>query len=133
VKILALARNSVAAIAICNLIACAPAAQVEREVDTSKIPITTTSDEAFDAFLMGRWLLENLRVTDAHEYFLKATKADPEFALAHLRLANTASTNQEIFDARRRETGHRRFRGRGLRKPGSSAHQARSACRAFPE
>lgn len=101
-KILALARNSVAAIAICNLIACAPAAQVEREVDTSKIPITTTSDEAFDAFLMGRWLLENLRVTDAHEYFLKATKADPEFALAHLRLANTASTNQEIFDALRR-------------------------------
>ncbi len=100
-NILTLARNTLAVLAVCNLIACAPAAKVEREVDTTKIPITTISDEAFDAFLMGRWLMENLRVTDAHEYFSKAVEADPDFALAHLRLANTASTNQDFFDALR--------------------------------
>jgi tetratricopeptide (TPR) repeat protein len=71
-------------------------------VDTNKVPITTSSEKARDAFLKGRWLLDNLRVTDAHEYFVAAVEADPDFALAHLRVANTASTNQEFFDALRR-------------------------------
>jgi tetratricopeptide (TPR) repeat protein len=99
---LVLARKILAATAICSLVACAPAPHAEREVDTSKIPVTTASDTAYDAFLMGRWLLDNLRVTDAHGYFLKAVEADPEFALAHFGLANTASTNQDFFDAFRR-------------------------------
>jgi hypothetical protein len=99
---LVLARKILAAAAICSLVACAPAPHAEREIDTSKIPVTTASDTAYDAFLMGRWLLDNLRVTDAHGYFLKAVEADPEFALAYFGLANTASTNQDFFDAFRR-------------------------------
>ena len=45
-------------------------------VDTSKIPITTCSEKARDAFLKGRWLAENLRITDAHEYYLKAVEIE---------------------------------------------------------
>ena len=49
---------------IFGLIACGASPPVGRAVDTTKIPITTASDEARDAFLKGRWLLDNLRVTD---------------------------------------------------------------------
>jgi tetratricopeptide (TPR) repeat protein len=96
-----LMQTVVMCLAVCALIGCGAAPPVERVVDTDKIPITTASDEARDAFLKGRWLFDNLRLTDAHEYFLKAAQADPNFALAHLRVANTASTNQEFFDALR--------------------------------
>jgi tetratricopeptide (TPR) repeat protein len=92
-------RTVAAGLSVCWLIACGGAPQVDRAVDTRKIPITTISDEALDAFLKGRWLFDNLRLTDAHQYFLKAVEADPDFALAHLRAANTASTNQEFFDS----------------------------------
>jgi len=86
----------------CALFGCGAAPPPERVVDTDKIPITTSSDEALDAFLKGMWLFDNLRITDAHEYFLKAVEADPDFALAHLRVAETASTASEYFDAFRR-------------------------------
>ena len=86
-------------LAVTVLIACGASPPIDHAVDTTKIPITTSSDEARDAFLKGRWLLDNLRVTDAHDYFLKAVAADPEFALGHLRVANSASTNQEFFDS----------------------------------
>jgi tetratricopeptide (TPR) repeat protein len=81
------------------VVACGAAPPVDMVVDTTKIPITTASHEARDAFLKGRWLFENLRGTDAHKYFLKAVAADPDFALAHLRAANTAPNNQEFFDS----------------------------------
>ncbi len=99
---LSLMRKTVSSLVFCTLIACGAAPTVDHTVDTTKIPTTTSSDEARDAFLKGRWLSENLRVTDAHEYFLKAVEADPNFAVAHLGVANTASTNQEFFDAIRR-------------------------------
>lgn len=95
-------RKILSSLLFCTLVACGAAPPVDRTVDTTKIPITTSSDEARDAYLKGRWLSENLRVTDAHEYFLKAVEADPNFALAHLGVANTSSTNQEFFDAFRR-------------------------------
>jgi len=95
-------QKAVSGLVLCSLIACGAAPPPDREVDTKKIPITTSSEKARDAFLKGRWLLDNLRLTDAHEYFIKAVEADPDFALAHLRVANTASTNQEFFDALRR-------------------------------
>jgi tetratricopeptide (TPR) repeat protein len=88
---------------LCSLvtlvIACGASPPIDTTVDTTKIPLTTASENARDAFLKGRWLLDNLRATDAHVYFLKAVEADPEFALAHLRVANTASSNQEFFDS----------------------------------
>ena len=95
-------QTAVSGLVLCSLIACGAAPPVDHLVDTTKIPITTCSEEARDAFLKGRWLFENLRITDAHEYFLKATEADPDFALGHLGVANTSPTNQEFFDAYRR-------------------------------
>jgi len=90
-------------IGVCSLltlvVACGVSPPIDTTVDTTKIPLTTASESAHDAFLKGRWLLDNLRATDAHEYFLKAVAADPDFALAHLRVANTASSNQEFFDS----------------------------------
>jgi tetratricopeptide (TPR) repeat protein len=95
-------RTVLMGLTVCGVVACGAAPPVDRSVDRTKIPITTSCEEARDAFLKGRWLSENLRVTDAHKYFLKAVEADPNFALAHLGVANTASTNQEFFDAFRR-------------------------------
>ena len=96
---LSLMRKAVSSLVFCTLIGCGAAPTVDCSVDRTKIPITTSCEEARDAFLKGRWLSENLRVTDAHEYFLKAIEADPDFAVAHLGVANTAPTNQEFFDA----------------------------------
>jgi tetratricopeptide (TPR) repeat protein len=95
-------RTAVSSLVVFTLIACGAAPQVDVTVDTTKIPVTTSSEKARDAFLKGRWLAENLRVTDAHQYFLKAVEADPDFALAHLGVATTAPTNQQFFDAFRR-------------------------------
>jgi tetratricopeptide (TPR) repeat protein len=89
------------ALAACGVFGCGAAPSGDRVVDMDKIPITTSSDQALDAFLKGRWLLDNLRVTDAHTYFLKAVEADPDFALGHLRVANTAPTNSEFFESLR--------------------------------
>jgi tetratricopeptide (TPR) repeat protein len=95
-------RTVAASLALLVLVGCGTPAPVERVVDTDKIPITTCSEKALDAFLKGRWLFDNLRLTDAYQYFLKAAEADSNFALAHLRIAVTAPTNSERFDAFRR-------------------------------
>jgi tetratricopeptide (TPR) repeat protein len=95
-------RTAVSGLVVFTLIACGAAPQVDVSVDTTKIPVTTCSEKARDAYLKGRWLMENLRITDAHQYFLKAVEIDPDFASAHLGVANTAPTNQEFFDAFRR-------------------------------
>jgi tetratricopeptide (TPR) repeat protein len=87
--------------AVCGLAACGVTAHHEIAMPEGKIPITTSSDEALESYLKGRWLLENLRATDAREYFLKAVAADPGFALAHLGVANTSPTNQDFFAALR--------------------------------
>jgi tetratricopeptide (TPR) repeat protein len=82
-----------------------------------KIPITCSSQSARDAYLAGRFLLENLRATDARRFFQDAVAEDPDFALAHLGLANTAQTNNDFFAsmgraaelAARASDGERRF------------------------
>ena len=79
-----------------GLTGCAPA---EKQSGDAKVPITTQSEEANAAYLEGRELLENLRVTDAREHFQKAVDLDPGFALAWLGLANTAPTTQEFWSA----------------------------------
>ena len=53
-----------------------------------KIPITTSSDEARQAYLKGRDLDEKLRATDARKLFEQAVAKDKDFALAHLALAH---------------------------------------------
>ncbi len=69
-----------------------------------KIPITTSSDEARAAFVEGRQMLENLRVSDARQFYLQAVEKDPEFASAYLGVANTATNASDFFSALARAT-----------------------------
>ncbi len=69
-----------------------------------KVPITTSSKKALKEYLKGRDLLEKLRATDAREHYAAAANLDPNFALAYVGLANTASTATDFFDALRRAT-----------------------------
>lgn len=73
----------------------------ERQPNRVKVPITTVSEDARAAYLLGRDLLEQLRLTDAHQYFVTATELDPEFALAWMAAANTSPTTHEFFAAMR--------------------------------
>ena len=49
--------------------------------------ITTSKDTALKNYLEGRELFERLRYEDASDYFDRALKDDPEFALAALNMA----------------------------------------------
>ncbi len=64
-----------------------------------KIPVTTESKEALAQFIEGRALFDNLRATDAIPYFQGAVQKDPNFALAHLYIAQSAPTAREFFTA----------------------------------
>ena len=66
-------------------------------VATGKIPLTTTSEEARALYERAIKLQLELRATDAHAVFEQAVAKDPELALAHLGLANTAQTNKGFF------------------------------------
>ncbi len=93
-------RPAAATVAIvCTLAACGGGSG--NQPNRVKIPITTVSDEARTAYLLGRDLLEQLRFTDAHQYFLTATDLDPEFAMAWMATANTSPTTHEFFAAMR--------------------------------
>ena len=63
-----------------------------------KIPISTTSAEARADYLKGRTLQENLRAHESREFMLRAIAKDPNFAMAHLNLANSAPTGTEFFE-----------------------------------
>jgi tetratricopeptide (TPR) repeat protein len=88
--------------ALVALIASAPSAAAQTAQPVShtagKVPISTVSADARADFLTGRTLVENLRAHDAREFMLKAVAKDPNFALAHLNLANSAPTAKEFFD-----------------------------------
>jgi tetratricopeptide (TPR) repeat protein len=77
-------------------------AQTSHSPETSqsagKIAISTTSEEARADFVKGRALAENLRLEDSRTFFRRAIEKDPDFALAHLSLANSAPTGTEFFD-----------------------------------
>jgi tetratricopeptide (TPR) repeat protein len=88
------------AAACCTLVqACSPGTP---EPNRSCVPITTSSKPALKAFLKGRDLLEKLRGDEGREYFARAVALDPDFALAHLYLAQTAATPSDLFPALRR-------------------------------
>lgn len=59
-------------------------------------PVTTTSDAARAAFLSGLHALDMQRPIDAHAAFDRATELAPDFALAHLYLANTSNSLAEF-------------------------------------
>lgn len=65
----------------------------------STIPITTSSEKAREAYVKGREYSENLRFTEARNYFQQAIEADSEFAMAYLSLAQTQTTTNEFYAA----------------------------------
>jgi len=85
-----------------GLTACGGAGTDDTDEAAAKIPITTSSDEARSSFLQGRQLLDDLRFTDAHQFFVASVETDPDFAFGWLRVANTSATAQDFFDALRR-------------------------------
>jgi len=93
---------AVTALSVCVTAACDP--QPAKPQSQEKVPITTVSDEARAAYLQGRNLLDGLRFTDAHRFFVEATELDPNFALAWLATANTSPTAHEFFAALRNAT-----------------------------
>jgi tetratricopeptide (TPR) repeat protein len=77
--------------------ATAPAA-AQTSHAAGKIAISTTSEEARAEFLKGRQLAENLRLEDSRAHFRQAIAKDPDFAIAHLNLANSSPTGTEFFE-----------------------------------
>lgn len=75
------------------------AAAAQTAPAAGKLPITTASEDARKLYLQGRDLLEKLRGTDARQLFEQAVAKDPNFALAHIGLANTSGTTKEFIDA----------------------------------
>lgn len=65
--------------------------------ESPKIPVTTSSKAALAEFMKGRDLVDNLRLTDAIQYFQRGIEKDPSFALAHLYLAQTAPTAKTFW------------------------------------
>ncbi len=64
-----------------------------------KVPVTTASSEALELFLEGRGLLEDLQGSEAHELFVRAVEADPDFAMGHYMVATTSLSAAGYFDA----------------------------------
>ncbi len=99
-------RSVVAILGMTLLIGCesdtdeAPgAAPPGAEAEPVKLPATTDSAKALDLFYQGRAKLDHLHFVEAHELFKQAVAQDPEFALAHAYLANTARTATDFFAA----------------------------------
>ena len=67
-----------------------------------KVPITTSSPKAHKAFLEARELQDNLRLSEAHGLYARAVELDPNFALAHLGLVQTALSGDELLHAVKR-------------------------------
>ena len=65
---------------------------------STKLPITTASEEARKEFLAGRDLAERLLATDSIQHFDKAISLDPKFAIAELSRANVSPTAREFFE-----------------------------------
>jgi tetratricopeptide (TPR) repeat protein len=61
-----------------------------------KLPITTTSTEARNHFLMGQRELDLGRFLDANAHFKAAVAADSNFAIAYLNVGNTGNSFEEF-------------------------------------
>jgi tetratricopeptide (TPR) repeat protein len=85
-------------LALAALAAAVPPAAAQTAHSAGKVPISTASAEARADFIKGRTLQENLRGHESREYMIRAIQKDPNFATAHLNLANSAPTAKEFFD-----------------------------------
>jgi tetratricopeptide (TPR) repeat protein len=85
-------------LALAALIASVTSAAAQTAHSAGKVPISTASAEAKADFVKGRTLAENLRAHESREFLRSAVAKDPDFALAHLNLANSAPTPKEFFE-----------------------------------
>ena len=60
-----------------------------------KVPVTTKSEEARKLYLKGQEYGDQLRFHEARQLYQQATAKDPDFAMAHLRLAQNSPTTKE--------------------------------------
>jgi eukaryotic-like serine/threonine-protein kinase len=92
-----------------------------QQFDTPLPEATTSSLEALRAYALGHELrASGASQADAIPFFARATELDPEFALAHARLANTlwnlnqheraAAHAQQAYDLRQRTTEYEKLR-----------------------
>ncbi len=59
-----------------------------------RVPVTTASQEARDHYLVGRDLMDKLRVPEARQHLEQAVARDSTFAIAHYDLALSEPTNR---------------------------------------
>lgn len=62
----------------------------------SGLPLSTDSEAARSAFMSGMWARDMQQGDEARAHFIRATEADPDFALAHAMLATTANSRGEF-------------------------------------
>ncbi len=60
------------------------------------MPLTTSSEEARQHFLLGQRALDMGRTVEANQHFQKALETDPGFAYAYLNIANTGNSLDEF-------------------------------------
>jgi len=89
--------SGVVAIMICSALLLAACGTVSDS--SNEIPLTTSSDKALEYFLNGRDLLEKLRAQESRQYFQYAVNEDPDFAMAHLYLAQAAPSAKAFFES----------------------------------
>lgn len=68
------------------------------DASAQKIPITTSSKEALNLFILGRENLANVQARKATQYFDQAIEKDPNFALAYLYRAQSGGTYQQAME-----------------------------------
>jgi tetratricopeptide (TPR) repeat protein len=96
VAVVATALTVLLTVAGCSQPQAAPTAAAAPEMP-AKIPVTTASEEARQAYLEGRSLVERLLIQKSIERFDAAIAADPSFALAELARANASPTGSEFL------------------------------------
>lgn len=69
-----------------------------KQVDDSKIAITTASESAKEDFLKGRELFEKLRATESLQFFESAISKDKNFAMAYYYHSLANPTNKGFFE-----------------------------------
>ncbi|HSP86779.1 MAG TPA: tetratricopeptide repeat protein, partial [Ignavibacteriaceae bacterium] len=69
-----------------------------QKTDESKIPITTSSEEARADFIKGRDLFEKLRQQESLQHFESAIAKDKDFALAYFYHATANPTTKGFFE-----------------------------------
>ncbi len=63
-----------------------------------RVPVTTNSQEARDHYLIGRDLMDKLRIPEARRHLEQAVARDSTFAMAHYDLALSEATNRAFLE-----------------------------------